>query len=248
VTWTQLVDLLIWLGFGLVACKALEVIASAWTRSRQLIRKTDETRSGWLEAQNLLNDVRSEFLAEKLQSCDQFIDRIDALKQKQSDTSSPRAVFLNLIWLVATGSELTGLSEIEHFRASEDRQWFHRQGWKAVAAQCGLLGTIYGVILAFADLASGANPLDTLGAISIALYTTLVGLLIAIPIHLALMQIFKTRLDEFEAVVDAARSDLTQPTLEFCYRLDRHEMKRHVRQRPRAGRSGQAAIRRRRVQ
>jgi biopolymer transport protein ExbB len=62
-------------------------------------------------------------------------------------------------------------------------------GWLAVvsstAPMLGLLGTVQGMILAFHQIAASggqATPADLAGAISIALLTTLFGLMVAIPV------------------------------------------------------------------
>jgi len=65
----------------------------------------------------------------------------------------------------------------------------------SVAPMIGLLGTVYGMILAFSVIARGGPPqADQLaGGISLALVTTQIGLMIAIP-ALILFEVFKNRL------------------------------------------------------
>lgn len=226
----QIINTLIWLGFAAIGAKALEVIISAVSRARQLRRKTQETLIAWTDSQSRLykaqEDVRDGRIRDRLE----FTRRIRSHAERHLDRFSPHAIFLNIIWLVATDSSFTSRELLEHYRSSEDRHWFHRQNWKAVAAQAGLLGTIYGVIGAFSQLANGQKPLETLGAISIALYTTLAGLLMALPLHAVLYQVFKPRLDEFEAVTDVAYLDLKLGTLELVVQLERVEQQQRPRQ------------------
>ncbi|MGH7129533.1 MAG: MotA/TolQ/ExbB proton channel family protein, partial [Planctomycetaceae bacterium] len=53
------------------------------------------------------------------------------------------------------------------------------------APMLGLLGTGVGMIGAFAKIAEAANPSALAGEISLALWTTAIGLMIAIPLVLA---------------------------------------------------------------
>ncbi len=70
-----------------------------------------------------------------------------------------------------------------------------------VAPMIGLLGTVHGMMLAFAQIAgearSGVNPADLASEIGLALGTTLLGLLIAIPIIFAVTY-FRSRVRQFE--------------------------------------------------
>ena len=67
-----------------------------------------------------------------------------------------------------------------------------------VAPMLGLLGTVYGMILAFSVIAKGGPPQasELAGGISTALVTTQIGLMIAIP-ALILFEVFKNRLARF---------------------------------------------------
>jgi len=69
----------------------------------------------------------------------------------------------------------------------------------SVAPMIGLLGTVYGMILAFGVIANSAGQpqaSDLAGGISLALVTTQIGLMIAIP-ALVLFEVFKNRLTRF---------------------------------------------------
>ena len=68
----------------------------------------------------------------------------------------------------------------------------------SIAPMIGLLGTVYGMILAFSIIAQGGPPQPSQLAkgISLALVTTQIGLMIAIP-ALILFEVFKNRLTRF---------------------------------------------------
>ena len=69
----------------------------------------------------------------------------------------------------------------------------------SVTPMIGLLGTVYGMIMAFYVISQSGvqpNPSDLAGGISLALVTTQFALMIAIP-ALALFEVFKTRLAQF---------------------------------------------------
>lgn len=69
-----------------------------------------------------------------------------------------------------------------------------------LAPMLGLMGTVWGMILAFGEFAINANPqpTDLAPAISLALVTTLQGLVVAVP-ALAAFAWFRSRVDEFVA-------------------------------------------------
>jgi len=69
----------------------------------------------------------------------------------------------------------------------------------SIAPMIGLLGTVYGMIMAFTVIADSVitpPPRDLAGGISLALVTTQIGLMIAIP-ALILFEVFKNRLTRF---------------------------------------------------
>ena len=71
----------------------------------------------------------------------------------------------------------------------------------AIAPMLGLLGTVQGMIIAFNKIATtggAAKPHDLAGAISLALVTTLLGLIVAIPTMIA-FSYFRNRIDSIVA-------------------------------------------------
>jgi biopolymer transport protein ExbB len=87
-------------------------------------------------------------------------------------------------------------------------------GWLSligtVAPMLGLLGTVIGMIEAFSRIASlggAANPADLAEGISKALITTLMGLMVAIPV-LSAYQFFKNRVTRVMLEVGVITGDL----------------------------------------
>jgi biopolymer transport protein ExbB len=87
-----------------------------------------------------------------------------------------------------------------------------------VAPLMGFLGTVAGMILAFAsiELAGDVNPTLVAGGIKVALLTTATGLLIAIPVNLG-YNFFVTRIDKL--IVDMEQG--TQQLLNLAWDLER---------------------------
>lgn len=82
----------------------------------------------------------------------------------------------------------------------------------ALAPMLGLMGTVWGMIQAFAEFSEKANPLpaDFAPAISEALVTTLFGLCVAIP-AMAAYAWFRNRIDEFVAEATLTAEQLMVP-------------------------------------
>ncbi len=87
-----------------------------------------------------------------------------------------------------------------------------------VAPLMGFLGTVAGMILAFAsiELAGDVNPTLVAGGIKVALLTTATGLLIAIPVNLG-YNFFVTRIDKL--IVDMEQG--TQQLLNLAWDMER---------------------------
>lgn len=82
----------------------------------------------------------------------------------------------------------------------------------ALAPMLGLMGTVWGMIQAFAEFTAKANPMpaDFAPAISEALVTTLFGLCVAIP-ALAAYAWFRNRIDEFVAETTLLAEHIISP-------------------------------------
>lgn len=82
----------------------------------------------------------------------------------------------------------------------------------ALAPMLGLMGTVWGMIQAFAEFTEKANPMpaDFAPAISEALVTTLFGLLVAVP-ALAAYAWFRNRIDEYVAESTLMAEHLVSP-------------------------------------
>ena len=82
----------------------------------------------------------------------------------------------------------------------------------ALAPMLGLMGTVWGMIQAFAEFTAKANPMpaDFAPAISEALVTTLFGLCVAVP-ALAAYAWFRNRIEEYVAETTLMAEHLTTP-------------------------------------
>ena len=81
-----------------------------------------------------------------------------------------------------------------------------------LAPMIGLMGTVWGMILAFGEFSMNANPqpTDLAPAISLALVTTLQGLVVAVP-ALAAFAWFRSRVDEFVAEASLLAEHVLSP-------------------------------------
>ncbi len=91
----------------------------------------------------------------------------------------------------------------------------------AAAPLMGLFGTVVGMIEIFGSQApgagSGGNPQQLAHGISIALYNTAFGLLIAIP-ALMLYRYFRGRVDEFQLTLELAAERMVPHLMRFAVR------------------------------
>jgi biopolymer transport protein ExbB len=91
----------------------------------------------------------------------------------------------------------------------------------SIAPLLGLLGTVVGMIAIFASQQAGSNPQDLARGISVALYSTALGIIVAVPAVLA-YRYFKRLVDDYlvdmeeqaerllETVFSAARPERTE--------------------------------------
>lgn len=81
-----------------------------------------------------------------------------------------------------------------------------------LAPMLGLMGTVWGMILAFGEFAQNASPqpTDLAPAISLALVTTLQGLVVAVP-ALAAFAWFRSRVDEYVAETSLMAEHVVSP-------------------------------------
>jgi len=115
-----------------------------------------------------------------------------------------------LSYVVASGIQDIGLGYTAVEKAMEDasqeqaarlyRKIEYLSVIGAIAPMLGLMGTVWGMILAFAEFSQKANPqvAEFAPGISRALVTTLLGLCVAVP-ALASFFLFRNRIDEMVA-------------------------------------------------
>lgn len=105
-------------------------------------------------------------------------------------------------------TSLAEMGDEESVRLHQKLGWLSVVG--AVAPMLGLLGTVQGMIIAFHEIASSggqATPADLANSISIALLTTLFGLMVAIPV-ISVMAFLRNRLVRSIIEVGAIVEDL----------------------------------------
>lgn len=106
-----------------------------------------------------------------------------------------------------------------------------------LAPMLGLMGTVWGMILAFGEFARNANPqpTDLAPSISLALVTTLQGLIVAVP-ALAAFAWFRSRVDEYVAETSLLAEHVVSPMKHALVEQRRNAKKgsaeRAARQRP----------------
>ena len=98
-------------------------------------------------------------------------------------------------------------AENEAIRLHQKISWLALLG--NIGPMCGLLGTVWGMIISFNKIAKlgSPNPADLADGISIALVTTVLGLVVAIP-TMAFFFYFRNRVVRAISDVEAITSDL----------------------------------------
>ncbi|MBN1603543.1 MAG: MotA/TolQ/ExbB proton channel family protein [Chitinispirillaceae bacterium] len=135
----------------------------------------------------------------------------EALKLASGKPTLPYTIILSAINMVTHNSGKISL--IQSLQKSADRHitWLSKRLWllKAVAylsPMLGLLGTVVGLAISFGTIAdTGLDQKSVASGISVALITTITGLVIALPTLLAescLRAWAKVRYDEISALMD----------------------------------------------
>jgi biopolymer transport protein ExbB len=136
---------------------------------------------------------------------EQFREKWDAKEYQEafdiahsSDSSLGKILSVGLAKV--SENNLAGAEQAMNDAAEEEVMALeHRLGYlgtiASISPMVGLLGTVWGMIIAFSVIAKNGAPQasELAGGISMALVTTQIGLLIAIP-ALVLFEVFKTRL------------------------------------------------------
>lgn len=135
-------------------------------------------------AEDFLGEVRERLQRKDMDGVVEFCD--------QPAYWSKAAPQLILLALANRGRPLAKLRQVlaEKFERDVLAELYYGRSWIATmeksAPMLGLLGTVTGMILAFAKIAgaqqTGADPKALSSDISVALYTTMWGLLIAVPL------------------------------------------------------------------
>lgn len=141
-------------------------------------------------------------------------------QQQAAALARERTSFLGYVVAAALNETAFGYAAVE--KALEDSaaeqaaRLFRKIEYLSVigvlAPMIGLMGTVWGMILAFGEFAMNANPqpTDLAPAISLALVTTLQGLVVAVP-ALASFAWFRSRVDEFVAEASLLAEHVLSP-------------------------------------
>ncbi len=147
--------------------------------------------------------------------------QISAQQYQQADARCrERPSFLGFVVSAAIQDVGLGYSAIEKSMedacAEQAARLFRKIEYLSVigvlAPMLGLMGTVWGMILAFGEFAQNANPqpTDLAPAISLALVTTLQGLIVAVP-ALAAFAWFRSRVDEYVAETSLIAEHVVSP-------------------------------------
>lgn len=200
---TTLIDILnnsVYGAQALVALWALFCALIVWRRTGRLNFRTHARQDEFLE--QLAPQIKSRNLDEVVKICE----------------DDPRALpQLTLLALEERHLELGPLQQalVEHFQRDVLADMDFRMSWVSFAIKTepmlGLLGTVMGMVGAFANMGSGdkVDPAKLASDISFALYTTAIGLAVAVPLML-LSAIINVRIRKMEDRVSVGIAHLLQ--------------------------------------
>lgn len=140
-----------------------------------------------------------------------------------SPTYLGRMATSSLPYVDATETETLGKENVEdamaEFSLNENRSYLNWIGYFSILSQVapmlGLLGTVVGMIGAFAKLtqSGGADPSQLAGNISLALYTTAGGLIVAIPASFCYF-FFRNRFNKLVADCHNAEQEMLKSSIQ----------------------------------
>jgi biopolymer transport protein ExbB len=184
----QLEPILEWMGYGIYTSMALVALYGTFTVVL-LTRSVGKKRfSNPNQAEDFLEDIRGSIEKQKYEEAADMCD--------QSPFWAMAVPQLILVGLANRARPITKLRKIlgEHFEREVIAELDYRMSWVntvvKTAPMLGLLGTVTGMIAAFGKIATaaasgGLKPEQLAGDISFALFTTAMGLMIAVPLVVA---------------------------------------------------------------
>lgn len=180
----ELTQILVWIGNGIYASMAAVALYGIFTLILLTRRITQKRFSGHAAAGEFLDGVRDSMLSQKY---DEAADLCD----------SPGywAKAVPQLIMVGLANRQRPINKVrktmgEHYDREIQADLDYRMSWVntvvKTAPMLGLLGTVTGMIAAFGKIAAasktGTDPSALAGDISFALFTTAMGLMIAIPL------------------------------------------------------------------
>jgi biopolymer transport protein ExbB len=184
----QLEPILEWIGYGIYTMMALVALYGGFTVVL-LVRSVGKKKfSNPTQAEEFLEDISGALEKQKFEEAADMCD--------QAPFWAMAVPQLILVGLANRSRPISKLRKIigEHFDREVIAQLDYRMSWVntvvKTAPMLGLLGTVTGMIAAFGKIATaaasgGLKPEQLAGDISFALFTTAMGLIIAVPLVLA---------------------------------------------------------------
>lgn len=228
-----------WMTFGMLFCMVLLAGQPVWAADAPIIEKGQVNPKALLQAggvigyiiialsvatvalimEHLLSIRRGSLMPRPL--AEQLHQHIAAGQFQQADQlCKQQPTFLSYVLMSGIQEANFGYASVE--KAMEDacaeqaarlnRKIEYLSVIGALAPMLGLMGTVWGMIQAFAEFTEKANPMpaDFAPAISEALVTTLFGLCVAVP-ALAAYAWFRNRIDEYVAEIALMAEHLIAP-------------------------------------
>jgi biopolymer transport protein ExbB len=173
-----------WIGNGIYASMAAVALYGAFTVILLARRITQKRFSGHAAAEEFLDGVRDSMNSQNYEEAADLCDSPNYWAK-----AIPQLIMVGLANRQRPASKIRKTMG-EHFDREIQADLDYRMSWintvVKTAPMLGLLGTVTGMIQAFGKLASttkgGSDPSALAGDISFALFTTALGLIIAIPL------------------------------------------------------------------
>lgn len=182
----------VWLFLGFIGVQISAVIVSAFFRRNGLRRVHKQLLTAGRRTQAQLDELNHAFLCGELASRREVDAEMKRswLARHDDIVSSPGEVLKAALWLTVCGRDEKAVAVIEDYVCQLSRDCGQFTSLGVMATQGGLLGTVFGAIDAFKKLASGSQAKDamlsTLGALSFALWTTAIGLVMALVLRMTM--------------------------------------------------------------
>jgi hypothetical protein len=157
----------------------------------------------------------------------------------------PAWLMHRIVTAKAAGDPDLAWDELRHWLRRVAFNWPHYLHVAGQATKLGLLFTVVGVFLAFANISQMSKPFEMFGALSLAMLTTIAGLVISLAVSHVLLQWFGAKLRALEIESEQVVLSLFQDVRRLQSQIQRVE-RRNARTKPipeRANDHGEARLR-----